>query len=1311
MVSYSSSAEEPGLWSQLPDLDDSFRGLPSQVLRDDHQPRSAIPPLSLSQKADEEVTRTPTNPASGATPLHSGLDRIRLQHAKEATPDATRSHNFVNISDYDKDDTPSSSDSSQGFSDLDLIRSRQTSMTSVESNSPPRKRRPEPDTILDVGSFKHPRIASSSKVISGPSNIQAAPRTNKKGKAPLPPRPVHRKQDSRISLHSHKGLMATDGAYDQCHSKTSKSATVSSDVRPAQGSSVRSSSGQGSCVTSSSTKPSKTMASTSLNSNSSTNISVPPDAKASTSTSDSMNVEKSKQSSTSVPSGSFSQELWNNISELPVFIIAHYPELQTLYDDPNNPVPWPVQYEIARGLLAQDWCLEEILDKIRHLQGETSADILHKLKMIIKGLKFVEGSGDNRIGKELDREQLAIIENRGRGLGLMGPWEDAKDWHGGQVQQNGVVIKQGDSFKINLEPLEMRRSTRLGRFLGSRRIIQLRVSSDYTMNDRDAVEDFLSQKFVLNGRVFLPIPPKDNTVYLVEVNENHERESRDEFGDQYRMTLGEVLDWHNPMEMNDGQVVSKFWARTPLMLSTTKPVVEFAEDDIVFIPDDVVPGSGPKPPAHKIVTDGCGFINEVALKIIYEKMGYATLPTAAQARIAGSKGLYHLIVDGEKRPRIYIRDSQRKIKYANLHRSHRILDLVAVSNSVVSFRVSLSQQSAVNIWHNGVPATVIQNFMEQGLRDGIEPLLQWDNPVVLWDALNRAGRVVASRLARLAPGQSRALGLTGREKSDSAGTADVDNSDVSDEEERELKELGFLIISSTYTGRNEHSGAPAALHEVGLELVQAGFIPSELKYLLDKLRRIIKNALTADIEKCHIPLPEGTAVEAFVIPDPTGKLQEGQIYFRSASGWKDPRTQTLTHVVIGEVVVGRYPIRLPSDIQKVEAVDIPELSIYVDVIIVPKKPSNNTPRRYGGVSFMHMLSGGDMDGDTVFMTWCPEIVKPFRKKSLTVPPPGLEDDFEAEIETIPDFRNRLASMPLRNRQRAFQKSFLSGLTRVNVGMYSLFHDIAAWRWGLDSQKTTRLAYIFNALLDSGKTGQRLKQSVYKTDLDQSNTDRPPCPWKPSGKRLKAHPDYPNKKFILDILAVAGKKIADRHLIKFDQDNGLAVGFLYNLKTKPDTILLEPLNQAKKRIESFSVADETDPEWEKSRESSKRILEAELVRIQMHVDKAYELFVKCTKKNTASSSDGQAPPKRSKEDHMRAVPAQYSRPIACIRLTENLEEVKASYAYSKSERFGFCVAFQVLCDLKAQSVLGGRAPTTRTLDEARSVSSAARRALG
>ncbi len=153
-------------------------------------------------------------------------------------------------------------------------------------------------------------------------------------------------------------------------------------------------------------------------------------------------------------------------------------------------------------------------------------------------------------------EQLALMENRGRGLGPMGDFQGETHWYGGRIQQIGHLIQiNKKDFKVELQPLEMRKSTRFTRFLGSRRVLQLRVSDNLLMKAETEVREFLARKFVLCGRVFVPWVPKEGSLYLVEGNENYERTGHQKWcGDQYRLSYPAILEWHNPALLNSKQV-------------------------------------------------------------------------------------------------------------------------------------------------------------------------------------------------------------------------------------------------------------------------------------------------------------------------------------------------------------------------------------------------------------------------------------------------------------------------------------------------------------------------------------------------------------------------------------------------------------------------------------------------------------------------------------------------------------------------------------------------------------------------------------
>ena len=159
----------------------------------------------------------------------------------------------------------------------------------------------------------------------------------------------------------------------------------------------------------------------------------------------------------------------------------------------------------------------------------------------------------------MDREQNAILENCGRGLGLMGEWEGEPNWWGGQIQQILRLAKapsgSPEQYVVHMERLESRRSNRIARFLGSRRVSQMRVNADLMNKERNKLLNFLLQSFVLCGRIFRPFASKDGSLYLMETNLDFERTANEDFGDQHRISFAQFVNWHNPLHLNSKQVL------------------------------------------------------------------------------------------------------------------------------------------------------------------------------------------------------------------------------------------------------------------------------------------------------------------------------------------------------------------------------------------------------------------------------------------------------------------------------------------------------------------------------------------------------------------------------------------------------------------------------------------------------------------------------------------------------------------------------------------------------------------------------------
>ncbi|KAH1747972.1 hypothetical protein KXV52_004173 [Aspergillus fumigatus] len=128
-------------------------------------------------------------------------------------------------------------------------------------------------------------------------------------------------------------------------------------------------------------------------------------------------------------------------------------------------------------------------------------------------------------------------------------------------------------------------------------------------------------------------------------------------------------------------------------------------------------------------------------------------------------------------------------------------------------------------------------------------------------------------------------------------------------------------------------------------------------------------------QKCRILVPESRLV--FGVCDPRGVLQEGECFLRVTDDMNGGRPRT---IVGCEVVVTRNPCLHPGDLRKLKAVDRPELSHLRDCIVFAVK---------GERPAADQMSGGDLDGDTFFVCWDPDLV-PSTVSEAAHYPPGRE---------------------------------------------------------------------------------------------------------------------------------------------------------------------------------------------------------------------------------------------------------------------------------------------------------------------------------
>ncbi|KZT22626.1 hypothetical protein NEOLEDRAFT_1071042 [Neolentinus lepideus HHB14362 ss-1] len=982
-------------------------------------------------------------------------------------------------------------------------------------------------------------------------------------------------------------------------------------------------------------------------------------------------------------------------------IIVHSSEHQRELEQ----LSWGVQYELARGITCGQWTWDKLTTaKLRQLVGP-NVETAHKVVPVMRGRSVPERKPSaSAIWREMDREQSAIMENVGRGLGLMGDYDDRPNWYGGKIQQVARLRKaekDGDlPYVIFLDKVEMRRSNRAARFLGSRRLLALHVPDKLLSAEGDEIRAFLQRKFIILGRTFIPLHAKDEKLYMVETSEDYEREPNPQQGDDNRLSFDELLRLFNPLALNAKQPISKWDTRLALSFSTSVPVLNFDPQHIRFIDDEFATGvDKASATTEQTMTDGCGFVNAAALLGIQRQMGYNNSPTAIQGRIAGSKGLWILHPDPEHRkpndpPRIWIRASQKKISLtekmvsfpdtklpqpdlSTVHRMHLIFDLVCPNRFLRPAR--LSMQTVLNMHHNGVPTELLVNLMVEGLREDVAKLTDLDQktPMLLIDAIDKAGRVTGAKLQRLAGDMSRALGFSGREF-----RQDVDDEDPLegfDDDEADSPDVDHAFDPCL---------PPVSLHELAVELLKAGFHPLKLNFLFVKIREIVGRKIDAVTRGFHIPIP--FSADVFIVPDPLGILNEGEVYFRSSQGFGDT---SVSRTLESPVLLNRNPTRVASDVQKVLAVDRPELTQYSDVLVASIK---------GKRSLASCLAGGD----TVMVVWDPRFVKPFQNAQLSVPGPDfIEKNFNRDIERVPQFIDRTDRLSRSEAHSALLRVLLQGMADRKVGIYSRYHDIAVHQLGLTNPETERLAHMFTHLLDSDKTGLRAKDEVVTADKKRFNTAMPDC-MKKEGE--SDHEEYgykaklPRKEelgpCILCTLMQAGKTERDQLLSEYEKKGR-------ELRDH-DKDVLAPWEDANQRAASNAAGAD--------------LLRSDIDIVKRHVEEARKAWPNAFKE---TSNQSKSPKKKmgkktnveseskSVEDRIKDVAKQYHEMPPGLSVITSEHEVarwKAGFALTLGSSFAFKVAFWNICGIKAEAK--GRSTSTGVIASLSTIPSSVLRVL-
>ncbi|KAG7096864.1 hypothetical protein E1B28_004272 [Marasmius oreades] len=874
---------------------------------------------------------------------------------------------------------------------------------------------------------------------------------------------------------------------------------------------------------------------------------------------------------------------------------------------------------------------------------------------------------------ELDQEEEEF--NKGNKFGCLGCKEDGDAWYGGKVAFRGKVKKVSSKyaatpeFTVELERPELSASYRFSRRFGSSSFFRLKIPKELWKHTESLI-DFLLRPFILCGFVYRAVYEKDKTVIFARTSESLS-DVPESIQSSLRETLSlqDFLEIHNPLSLNKNQTVAKWASRFALGLSTSAPGLKVSGENILLL-DDIV-----SPEPHKSdMTDGSGFINQSALRLLHHKFNWEEWPTAIQCRIAGAKGmLLQHPTDNASEPRVWIRPSQTKIRYATNSDDDARLIIDVLRSCHSRTQCTLGTETIINLAENGVPRAVFFRLLDRGFDRLLESLTTWEGVSAmyeLWCTVARLGGVMAARAARLQPGLARVKGHSSRD-------AQVDDDEDDLDEDAEEMSVAWWV--------DEISGQPSSLEETVMSLLDSGFTPMNCSVLREKLSMIGRSQIRNYGSQYKVEVP--MSCTTFIQPDPYNILEEGQVFFKSARRNFLNRDGLVTDTIIGPVLVTRHPCKLPTDVQKWEAIDCPQLRDMTGIIFFSTRGSRRAA---------DFLGGGDYDGDKVLLIYDPSIVDDFKNADINFADPRMDierDNFSKHTETVSQLLERAEpteEQPLA-RVRALQQYLLGGLKNMSlVGEYSNMHDYATYTLGYSHEETIRLAHMFCRTLDGAKTGLTVLKDVVAADRRKYKRVGA-MHWKKRSSQKSQYTSDEGKvkrpvglhPFIMDVLINyaewKARNVEQKFHAKLEQHN----------QHIPDPHLIAPWEEALKLANLWKDKDSNT-------------MHENLEKIASHVKRMYHKHREQVKQNFSSKSKGRATFTdlriETRQNQLRAMSKEFvaSPTSSEVMMTEaDLARLRASFAYLYDSemnkgrngwtRFPWDVAMRELCAIKARAI--------------------------
>ncbi|KAL9101734.1 MAG: hypothetical protein Q9163_003032 [Psora crenata] len=523
-----------------------------------------------------------------------------------------------------------------------------------------------------------------------------------------------------------------------------------------------------------------------------------------------------------------------------------------------------------------------------------------------------------------------------------------------------------------------------------------------------------------------------------------------------KQCVKQLLEWFMSPEVNQTQPCLKFFARLALGLSSTVPTIEFRPEEIIRSDDarsdspmerrlstdrslEKKRGGNVSASVAPIMNDGCARISRPAALAIADMLDMDEVPSVFQGRIAGAKGIW--MVDCLDETPAHLAETQSRhfwieITDAQLKFNSHPLDGLFPDPARITFEVNNCSKKLSPSFLN---FQLIPILLDRGVPEAVFIKLLTE------DLDTKVGEMEVSMTNGLA-----------------LRKWNQDNNSVAKER-------------AQYGGIELQGGLPVSRAERINWLVEHGFEPKHCLYLKEQLQKAIHDHSIRLENRMNIRV--GQSTNAIIIADPLAVLAEDEIHLGFSNSFRDAKSgfnQTMLHNI--DVIVARFPAHLPSDVQRVRAVFKPELRAYRDTIIFPSK---------GQVSLASKLSGGDYDGDTVWVCWDQSIVEPFKNAQVPPTPPLEKYGIQTDKTKVSDMLSHDDYI-----DRFLLHAFEFNLQINLLGTCTNYHEALCYaRTSIGSPQAIEIAMLLGLLVDSAKCGFHFDDAKWTAFLKKSGLPR------------------------------------------------------------------------------------------------------------------------------------------------------------------------------------------------------------------------------